>query len=159
MSAAERGEVALAAVALLGRLGEVEVAAVFEVRAFVEVPLEAAGKKTHVLLLQVGAVAFPNEPVLLVHDAEVGQHLDGLAPRGVYRLVLLRRDGVEFGQRHRKADRQVGIFGDDAPALHGKQRQFILHRSGFKNVPHFRLSFLLSFLFLIIRGRDLRWSR
>ena len=141
MSAAERGEVALAAVALPCGLGEIEITAVLEVRAFVEVPLETAGKEAHVFLLQVGAVAFLDEPVLLVHDAEVGQHLDGLAPCGMYRLVFLRRDRVEFGQRHREADRQVGIFGDDAPALHGKQRQFILHRGGFKYVPHFRLSF------------------
>ena len=136
VSAAECGEVTLAAVALPCGLGEIEVAAVLEVRTFIEVPFKAAGKKTHVFLLQVGTVAFPNEPVLLVHHTEVGQHLDGLAPRGMYCLVLLRRDRIEFGQRHREADRQVGIFGDDAPALHGKQRQFVLHRSGFKYVPH-----------------------
>ena len=38
---------------------------------------------------EAAGVTLLDEPILLVHDGEVGQHLDGLLPRGVHGLLLL----------------------------------------------------------------------
>ena len=120
MSTAQRTEVALHPVTLLRRLGQVEVAGVFQVRTFVEVAFKGAAQKTHVVLLQFRLVAFLDEPVLLMHDAEVRQHLDCLAPAAVYRLVLRTRHGVKFRQLHLESHCNVGIFGDDTAMLHSQ---------------------------------------
>ena len=45
-----------------------------------------------------------------MHDAEVRQHLDCLAPAAVYRLVLRARHGVKLRQFHLKSHRDVGEF-------------------------------------------------
>ena len=69
MSPAEGGEVALLPVAVLGRLGQEQVAGVIQERSLIEVSLETAGEETHLLLLQVRTVALLDEPILLVYDA------------------------------------------------------------------------------------------
>ena len=56
-------------------------------------------------------------------NAVVGQHLDSLAPCGMYRLILLRCYREDFGERHLVGDRDVAILGDNAALLHGKQRE------------------------------------
>ena len=118
MPPAQRAEVALHPVALLRRLGQVEVARVLQVRTLVEVTLVGAAQEAHVLLLQFRRVLLLDEPVLLVDDAEVRQHLDSLAPAAVYRLVLRARHGVKLRQFHLESHRDVGVFGDDAAMLH-----------------------------------------
>ena len=66
----------------------------------VEVTLEAPREEAHVVLLQFRLIPFLDEPVLLVDDGEVRQHLDCLAPRPVYGFVLRCGHGVDFGERH-----------------------------------------------------------
>src|SRR3712207_8545660 len=80
MPPAEGGEVTLLPTAVLGCLGQEQVAGVVQERTLVEVPLEAAGEKTHLLLLQVRTIAFLDKPVLLVHDTIGRQYLDCLHP-------------------------------------------------------------------------------
>ena len=91
MSPAQRTEVALHPVTFLRRLGQVEIAGVFQVRTLVEVSFKGAAQKAHVILLQFRLVAFLDEPVLLMHDAEVRQHLDSLAPAAYLVLEKLYR--------------------------------------------------------------------
>ena len=81
MSSAEGGKVALLPVAVLGCLGQEQVAGVMEEWSLIEVALETAREETHLLLLQVRAVALLDELVLLVHDTIGGQDLDCLYPR------------------------------------------------------------------------------
>ena len=59
-------------------------------------------------------------------NAVVGQHLDSLAPCGMYRLILLRCYREDFGERYLVGDRDVAILGDNAALLHGKQRKLAL---------------------------------
>ena len=118
MPPAQRAEIALHPVTLLRRLGQVEVARVLQVRTLVKVTLERAAQKAHVLLLQFRRVLLLDEPVLLVDNGEVRQHLDRLAPAAVYRLVLRTRHGVKLRQFHLESHRDVGVFGDDAALLH-----------------------------------------
>ena len=51
MPTAQRAEVALHPVTLLRRLGQVEIAGMFQVRTLVEVAFKGAAQKTHVVLL------------------------------------------------------------------------------------------------------------
>ena len=45
-----------------------------------------------------------------MHDAEVRQHLDSLAPAAVYRLVLCARHGVKLRQFHLKSLSLIHIY-------------------------------------------------
>ena len=110
MPTAQRAEVALHTVALLRGLRQEEVAGVLQVGPLVEVTLKRTAQKTHVIFVQLWLVLLLDEPVLLVDDGVVGQHLDGLAPAAVYRLVFRTRHGVEFRQLRLVGDREVGIF-------------------------------------------------
>ena len=89
-----------------------------QVRTLVEVALKGTAQKTHALLLQFGLVGLTDEPVLLVHDGEVRQYPDGLAPATVYRLVFRACHGVQLRQLHLEGDRDVGILRDDAAVFH-----------------------------------------
>ena len=80
MPSAKRGKIALLPAAVLGRLGQEQIAGVIKERTLVEVPLETAGEETHLLLLQIRAVALLDKPVLLVYDAVSRQDLDRLHP-------------------------------------------------------------------------------
>ena len=68
--------------------------------------------------MQFRRVLLLDEPVLLVDDGEVRQHLDRLAPAAVYRLVLRTRHGIKLRKLHLESHRDVGVFGDDATLLH-----------------------------------------
>ena len=94
-----------------------------EERPFVEVTLGGAGKEAQLAVREAAGVVLLDEPILFVHDGEVGQHLDGLVPRRVHGLVLGRGDGEEFGQLDAEGDGDVGIFRDDAPLLDSQQRE------------------------------------
>ena len=94
MPPAQRAEIALHTVTLPCRLGQVEVARVFQVRTLVEVTLEAPRKEAHVVLLQFRLIPFFDEPVLLVDDGEIRQDLDRLAPAAVYRLIFRACHGI-----------------------------------------------------------------
>ena len=155
MPPAQRAEVALHTAPLLGRLGQVEVAGMLQVRSFVEMPLETAAQEAHVLLVQFGLVGLADEPVLLVDDGEVRQYLDCLYPAAVYRLILRARDGVEFGQLHLKGYRQVGVLREDAPVFHRQKRELVFKCRCFQYIPHA----LSSFRFLISREMRRRLSR
>src|SRR3712207_5920844 len=100
MPLAEGGEVTLLPTAVLGCLGQEQVAGVVQERTLVEVPLEAAGEKTHLLLLQVRTIAFLDKPVLLVHDTIGRQYLDCLHPSRMDGGILRTRHGIKFGQVH-----------------------------------------------------------
>ena len=110
MPTAQRAEVALHTVALLRGLRQEEVAGVLQVGPLVEVTLKRTAQETHVIFVQLWLVLFLDEPVLLVDDGIVGQHLDGLAPAAVYGLVFRTCHSVEFRQLHLVGDREVGIF-------------------------------------------------
>ena len=91
--------------------------------AFVEVALGGASKEAQLAVREAAGVVLLDEPILFVHDGEVGQHLDGLVPRRVHGLVFCRGDGEEFGQLDTEGDGDVGIFRDDAPLLDSQQRK------------------------------------
>ena len=110
MPTAQRAEVALHTVALLRGLRQEEVAGVLQVGTLVEVTLKRTAQETHVIFVQLWLVLLLDEPVLLVDDGIVGQHLDGLAPAAVYGLVFRTRHSVEFRQLHLVGDREVGIL-------------------------------------------------
>ena len=120
---AKRGEIALPSHALARRFGEEEVAGMVEEGSFVEVAFGGASKEAQLAVREAAGVALLDEPILFVHDGEVGQHLDGLVPRGMHRLVFCRGDGEEFGQLDTEGDGDVGIFRDDAPLLDSQQRE------------------------------------
>ena len=122
-AATKRGKVALPSHALARRFGEEEVTGVVEEGAFVEVAFGGASKEAQLAVREAAGVALLDEPILFVHDGEVGQHLDGLVPRGVHRLVFCRGDGEEFGQLDTEGDGDVGILRDDAPLLDSQQRE------------------------------------
>ena len=122
-AATKRGEIALPSHALAGRFGEEEVAGMVEEGAFVEVAFGGAGKEAQLAVREAAGVVLLDEPILFVHDGEVGQHLDGLVPRGMHRLVFCRGDGEELGQLDTEGDGDVGIFRDDAPLLDSQQRE------------------------------------
>ncbi|CCY05087.1 predicted protein [Eggerthella sp. CAG:1427] len=147
---AQRVEVALPATALFGGLRQEQVTPMVKERTLVEVPLETAAQKAHLLLLKLRFVTLLDKPVLLVYDAEVRQHLDCLAPRPVYGFVLRCGHGVDFGERHLESDRDVRILRHDAAVLHAHQRKLALQRGGFHYVSHI----VVSFLFLRVNNRD-----
>ena len=120
MPSAERRKIALLPVAVLGRLGQEQVAGVVQERSLIEVPLETAGEETHILLLQVRTIAFLDKPVLLVHDTVGRQHLDCLYPSRMDGSILRACHRIEFGQVHPKGDRDVGVLREDAPLFDGK---------------------------------------
>ena len=120
MSPAEGGEVALLPVAVLGRLGQEQVAGVIQERSLIEVSLETAGGETHILLLQVRTVALLDKPILLVYDAVGRQHLDCLYPRRMDRGILRTRHRIKFGKLDPKGDRNVGVFREDTALFDGK---------------------------------------
>ena len=132
MSPAEGGEVALLPVAILGRLGQEQVAGVIQERSLIEVSLETAGEETHLLLLQVRTVALLDKPILLVYDAVGRQHLDCLYPRGMDRGILRTRHRIKFGKLDPKGDRDVGVFREDTALFDGKQRKAVLQCGGFQ---------------------------
>jgi len=136
MSPTEGAPVALSAAALFGRLRQKQITRVVEVGSFVEMPLERTRQETHVLFLKFRAVLLAHEPVLLVHDAEIGQHTDRLAPCSVDRLVLGGGYGVQLRQLHSESHRDVGVFGEDAPLLDGQQREFRFECCSFKCISH-----------------------
>ncbi len=125
MPTAQRAEVALHTVALLRGLRQEEVTGVLQVGTLVEVTLKRAAQKTHVIFVQLWLVLLLDEPVLLVDDGIVGQHLDGLAPAAVYGLVFRTRHGVEFRQLHLVGYREVGILRDDAAVLYRHQGKLV----------------------------------
>lgn len=120
MPSAERRKIALLPVAVLGRLGQEQVAGVVQERSLIEVPLETAGEETHILLLQVRTIALLDEPILLVYDAVGRQHLDCLYPSRMDGSILRACHRIEFGQVHPKGDRDVGVLREDAPLFDGK---------------------------------------
>ncbi|KJJ86333.1 conjugative transposon protein TraG [Prevotella intermedia ZT] len=132
MSPAEGGEVALLPVAVLGRLGQEQVAGVIQERSLIEVSLETAGEETHLLLLQVRTVALLDKPILLVYDAVGRQHLDCLYPRGMDRGILRTRHRIKFGKLDPKGDRDVGVFRENTALFDGKQRKAVLQCGGFQ---------------------------
>ena len=136
MAPTEGIPIALSAAALFGRLRQKQITRVVEVGSFVEMPLERTREETHLLFLQFRAVFLAHEPILLVHDAEIGQHADRLAPRGVDRLVLGGGYGVQLRQLNRESHRDIGVFGEDAPLLDGQQREFRFERRRFKCISH-----------------------
>ena len=132
MPPAEGRKVALLSVAVLGRLGQEQVAGVIQERSLIEVSLETAGEETHILLLQVRTVALLDKPILLVYDAVGRQHLDCLYPRRMDGGILRTRHRIEFGKLDPKGDRNVGVFREDTPLFNGKQRKAVLQRGGFQ---------------------------
>ena len=122
-TATKRGEVTLPSHALARGFGEKEVAGMIEEGTLVEVTFGGAGEEAQLAVREAARVALLDEPILLVHDGEVGQHLDGLVPRGVHRLVFCRGDGEELGQLDTEGDGDVGVFRDDAPLLDSQQRE------------------------------------
>ena len=155
MPPAQRTEVALHTATFLCRLGQKEVAGMFQIRSFVEMSFKGAAEETHFLLVEFGFVALTDIPVLLVDDGEVRKYLDCLYPAAVYRLIFRTCDGVEFGQFHFKGHRKVGILRDDAPVFHRQQRKLVFKCRCFQNVSHC----LSSFRFLISREMRRRLSR
>ena len=122
-AAAKRGEVALPSHALAGSFGEEEVAGMVEEGTLVEVALGGASEEAQLAVREAAGVALLDEPILFVHDGEVGQHLDGLVPRRVHGLVFGRGDGEEFGQLDAEGDGDVSVLRDDAPLLDSQQRE------------------------------------
>jgi len=157
MSPAQRTEVALHPVTFLRRLGQVEIAGVFQVRTLVEVSFKGAAQKAHVILLQFRLVAFLDEPVLLMHDAEVRQHLDSLAPAAVYCLVLRACHGIKLRQFHLESHRDVGVFGNDAAMLHRQQRELVFQCCHFGCISHVVSSFRCRLNNRVIRRRLIRY--
>ena len=133
-AAAQRAEIAPSAVALLCRLRQEKVAAVVEVRAFIEVALVALRQEA--VLAIVGPVRILREPVLLAYHGMFRQDFYGLHPRGVHGLVFLRSDDENLGQRHLEGYRYVRVLADDASALESEQREPAFQRVGFHNIPH-----------------------
>ena len=125
---AERGEVALSAASLLGRLGQEQVAVVVQERAFVEMPLITPGQEAKPVLFRVGLVVLRDEEVLLVYDGVAGQHLDRLVPCRMDGFVLGTGDGEQFGQFHPESHRDVAIFRDDAAVFHRQKRKLPFQR-------------------------------
>ena len=123
MSAAERGKIALLCHTLPVGLGQEQVNAVMQVGAFVEMPFRCTGKETQTAASELALIVFLNKPVLFMHDAVIGQHLDGLVPCRVHRLVFCGGDGKEFGQFHAESHRDVRILAHHAPLLDGEQRK------------------------------------
>ena len=146
MSPAEGGEVALLPVAVLGCLGQEQVAGVIQERSLIEVSLETAGEETHLLLLQVRTVALLDKPILLVYDAVGRQHLDCLYPRRMDGGILRTRHRIKFGKLDPKGDRNVGVFREDTALFDGKQRKAVLQSGGFQYISHCLSSFSLFFL-------------
>ena len=134
-------EAARRAAALLGRLGQEQVAGVLQVRTLVEVPLETAAKETQIVLADVGTVAFLNEEVLLVNDAVVRKHLDRLRPCRMDGLVFRLCEREKFGQLHLVGHGDVRVLADDVAVFHGQQRELAFQRRCFHYVSH-------TFLFL-----------
>lgn len=124
MPPAQGAEVAVPAAPLPHGLGHVEVAAVVQVGALVEVAFITPCQEAHLPTFPVRPVALFREPVLLAHDGIVGQHPDGLHPHGVDSFVFPGRHGVHLGQRHLEGDRQVRVLRHDAAVLYGKQGEF-----------------------------------
>ena len=143
MPTAEGREVALLPAAVLGCLGQEQVAGVIQERSLVEVSLETAGEETHILLLQVRMVTLLDKPVLLVHDTVGRQYLDRLYPSRMDGSILRTCHRIEFGQVHPKGDRDVGVLREDAPLFDGKQREAVFQRGGFQYVSHCLSSFPL----------------
>ena len=123
MSTAEQRKVALLRHTLLVRLGKEEIDRVVEIRTFVEVPFRGTGKEAQAAISELSLIVLLNEPVLLVYDAVIGQHLDCLMPGRVHCLVFCRSDGKEFGQLHTESHRDIGIFAHHAALLYGEQRE------------------------------------
>ena len=146
MPTAEGREVALLPAAVLGCLGQEQIAGVIQERSLVEVPLETAGEETHILLLQVRTIAFLDEPILLVHDAVGWQYLDCLHPSRMDGGILRTCHRIKFGKFDPEGDRDVGVFREDASLFDGKQRKAVLQRSGFQYVSHSFSSFPLFIL-------------
>lgn len=134
-------ETAGRAAALLGRLGQEQVAGVLQIRTLVEVPLETAVEETQIILADVGTVAFLNKEVLLVNDAVVRKHLDRLRPCRMDGFVLRLREREKSGQLHLVGHGNVRILADDAPMFHREQRELAFQRRCFHYVSH-------TFLFL-----------
>ena len=109
--------------ALAGSFGEEEVAGMVEEGSLVEVALGGASEEAQLAVREAAGVALLDEPILFVHDGEVGQHLDGLVPRRVHGLVFGRGDGEEFGQLDAEGDGDVSVLRDDAPLLDSQQRE------------------------------------
>ena len=88
-----------------------------------------------------------------MHDAVVRQDLNRLGPRRVYRLILRLCDGEEFGKLHTIADRDVGIFADDAVVLNRQNRELAFESSCFHYISH---DFLFLRLGIVNRKNRLR---
>ena len=102
----------------------------------VEMPLEGAVEKTLLVFLDVGPIPLANEPILLMDDRIVRQHLQGFQSGSMNSLVLFRGDGIYFGQLHAKGYRYVTFFTDNAAVLDGQYRKFAFQRGGFKCISH-----------------------
>ena len=94
-------------------------------------PFKGTGKKTQIILLDVGRIVLFDEPVLFMYDAVIGQHLDCLVPSGMYRFVFSSRDGEQFGQFHPERHCYIGIFGNDAAVFHREQWKLVFQRGSF----------------------------
>jgi len=157
MPPTQRAEIALHTVTLPCRLGQVEVARVFQVRTLVEMTLEAPREETHIVLLQLRSVLLLDEPVLLVDDGEIRQDLDCLAPAAMYRLIFRACHGIKLRQFHLESHRDVGIFGDDAAVFHCQQRKSVFQCRYFRCISHAVSSFRLRVNNRVIRRRLIRY--
>ncbi|MBR8707119.1 hypothetical protein IX324_002944 [Bacteroides pyogenes] len=123
VSTAERRKVALLCHALFVGFGQEEVNAVVQVRTLIKVSLRCTGKETQSTLGEFTLIVLLDEPILLMYDTVIGQHLDSLVPSRVHRLVFGGGDGEEFGQFHTESHRDVGVLAHYAPLLNRKQRK------------------------------------
>ena len=106
---AERGEVALSAASLLGRLGQEQITIMVQKWAFIKMSFITPGQEAKPVLFRVGLVVLRDEEVLLVYDGVAGQHLDCLVPCRMDGFVLGTGDGEQFGQFHPESHRDVAI--------------------------------------------------
>ena len=87
-------------------------------------------------LRELPLILLADEPVLLMYDAEVRKHLDGLVPSRVHRFIFSRGHGEEHGELHPKGYRDIGILTDQATLLNSKQRELGLQATGPALVSH-----------------------
>ena len=68
-----------------------------EIRTLIEVALRGARKEAKLSLRELALILLADEPVLLMYNAKVRKHLDGLMPSRVHRFILRRGHGEELG--------------------------------------------------------------
>lgn len=117
MPTAERGKIALLCHALLIGLYQEQIDRMMQVRTFVKMPFGCTGEETQTAISELALIVFLNKPVLLVHDAVIGQHFYSLVSSRVYRFVFGRSDSEKFGKLHPESHRNIGILAHHATLL------------------------------------------